>query len=109
MLQINHEVKEMKRNKRVHEDHVQYPDHSSEMPRLKRIIGQMEGIKRMIQERRYCPDILQQLRAAQSAIKALELQILKTHLSSCIRTASQNDKSAVFDAKLKEFLDLIKN
>lgn len=69
----------------------------------------MEGIERMIQERRYCPDILQQLRAVQSATKALELQILKTHLSSCIRTAAKSDKSAVFDEKLKELLRLIKN
>ena len=99
----------MKKAKREQEMTVQHPDHSTEMPRLKRIIGQMEGIERMIQERRYCPDILQQLRAAQSAIKALEIQILKTHLSSCIRTAAQNEKTVVFDKKLKEFLDLIKN
>jgi DNA-binding FrmR family transcriptional regulator len=99
----------MKSNKRAPVEYVQHPDHSSEMPRLKRIIGQMEGIERMVLERRYCPDILQQLRAVQSAVKALELQILKTHLSSCIRAAAQNEKSSVFDEKLKEFLDLIKN
>ncbi len=101
--------KNMNKNKETQPTSLQHPDHSLEMPRLKRVIGQMEGIERMIEERRYCPDILQQLRAAQSAIKALELQILKTHLSSCIRTAAKNEKSPVFDEKLKEFLDLIKN
>jgi CsoR family transcriptional regulator, copper-sensing transcriptional repressor len=99
----------MSKNKEASLKDVQHPDHSSEMPRLNRIIGQMEGIERMIQERRYCPDIIQQLRAAQSAIKALELQILKTHLTSCIRTAAKNEKNSAFDEKLKEFLDLIKN
>lgn len=99
----------MNKSKEVLTKAVQHPDHSSEMPRLKRIIGQMEGIERMIQERRYCPEILQQLRAAQSAIKALELQILKTHLSSCIRTAAKSEKSSAFEEKLTEFLDLIKS
>lgn len=87
---------------------LQHPNHSNEIPRLKRIIGQLEGVQRMILEQRYCPEIIQQLRAANSAIKALELEVLKGHLNSCIRTSAKSDKSSAFENKLKELLDLIK-
>lgn len=87
---------------------LQHPDHTAELPRLKRIIGQLEGVKRMVEERRYCPDIIQQLRAANSAIKVLEIEILKGHLASCIRESARNDNNSDFDAKLTEFLDIIK-
>lgn len=87
---------------------LQHPDHMAELPRLKRIIGQLEGVKRMIEERRYCPDIIQQLRAANSAIKVLEIEILKGHLASCIRDSAKNDSKSDFDAKLAEFLNSIK-
>lgn len=89
-------------------DQVQHPDHTGELPRLKRIIGQLEGVERMIHDRRYCPEIIQQLRAADSAVKALELQILKSHLNTCIRTSAKSDKSG-FETKLKELLDMIRN
>ncbi|MDR2098455.1 MAG: metal-sensitive transcriptional regulator, partial [Rickettsiales bacterium] len=59
-----------------------YPSHEKELPRLNRAIGQMEGIRRMIEARRYCPEILIQFRAVKSAIRAIENNILKTHLES---------------------------
>ena len=49
-----------------------HPDHSSEIKRLKRIQGQLEGIERMIMERRYCIEILNQTKAVTSAIHSLE-------------------------------------
>ena len=61
-----------------------HPCHKQEIPRLNRVIGQLEGVKKMIEELRYCPDILIQLRAARSAIRAVESNILKTHLQSCV-------------------------
>ena len=85
-----------------------HPDHSAEIPRIKRIMGQLAGVERMILERRYCPDIIQQLRAANSAVKALELEVLKNHLRSCIKTSAQFDKNLVFEEKLTELLDMIK-
>lgn len=86
-----------------------HPDHSALIPRIKRSLGQLEGIERMIIEKRYCPDIIQQLRAVQSAAKAIELEILKTHLSCCIKDAAKSEKESVFEEKLKELLELIKN
>lgn len=98
----------MPKRVKVNNENMQHPNHAGELPRLKRIIGQLEGVERMILERRYCPDIIQQLRAANSAVKALELEILKAHLNTCIRTSAKSDKNSAFETKLKELLDMIK-
>ena len=83
-----------------------HPCHKQEIPRLNRVIGQLEGVKKMIEERRYCPDILIQLRAARSAIRAVESNILKTHLQSCVAQsfASEEDKEQKLN-ELKELFD----
>ncbi len=88
---------------------LQHPDHSQEIPRLRRIIGQYEAVERMINNRKYCPDIIHQLRAANSAGKALEIEILKRHLDCCIKTAARSASPRTFNEKLKELLNLIRS
>ena len=56
------------------------PNHKHEIPRLNRAIGQLEGIKKMIEEQRYCPDIIVQLKAVRSAIKHVENVLLSLFL-----------------------------
>ena len=68
-------------------DTPQYPDHRKEMARVNRIAGQVNGIKKMIEERRYCPEILTQLRAIRSAVNSIEANILETYLNSCVTDA----------------------
>ena len=70
------------------------PSHKHEIPRLNRAIGQLEGIKKMINEQRYCPDILIQLKAVRSAIKSVESNILKTHLENCVVESFSNQAEA---------------
>lgn len=60
-------------------------DHLGSVRRLKRIRGQIDGIIRMIEERRYCPDILTQTAAVKSAVKAVEMEVLERHLRHCVR------------------------
>ena len=84
-----------------------HPDHGSEVARLKRIKGQVEGIERMIADRRYCPDIIMQVRAATSALKALEKAILRTHLGSCVKEAIQSKDRNEAETKIQELLELI--
>lgn len=95
-----------KQNKNIPKHH---PDHSTLVPRIKRAIGQLEAVERMINDRRYCPDIIQQLRAVQSASRAVELEVLKTHLTNCIKESAKSNNSQDFDKKLKELLNLIKH
>ena len=66
------------------EKETQTPNHQSKLPKLNRIGGQIEGVKKMIEDNRYCPDIITQLRAARAAIKSLEADILETHLQNSV-------------------------
>jgi DNA-binding FrmR family transcriptional regulator len=83
-----------------------HPSHYNEIPRLNRAIGQMEGVRKMIENRRYCPEILLQLKAVRSAVKSIESNILKTHLESCVAGSfedkNERDKKI---AEIKELLD----
>lgn len=71
-----------------------HPTHEAEIRRLNRISGQVEGVKKMIEEQRYCPEILTQLRATRSAVRGIEAEILRRHLSSCVITAMQSGDEA---------------
>lgn len=72
--------------------------------RLNRAIGQLNGIKAMIDENRYCGDILIQLSATESAIKSIERIVLENHLHTCIVEQVQAGNTEVID----EAIDLIK-
>ena len=85
-----------------------HPDHQSEIKRLNRIAGQIEGIKTMITSDRYCPDIMTQLKAVQSAIKAVEMEILKKHLEGCVLEAFSRGNQKASSEKIEEILRLLK-
>jgi CsoR family transcriptional regulator, copper-sensing transcriptional repressor len=86
----------------------QHPSHSEELPNLNRVSGQVEGIKKMIEHRRYCPEILAQLRAVRAAIKSIELRILDTHLSECVTQACHSQDTQEQRKKIDEIRELIK-
>ena len=83
-------------------------DHSSELKRLSRIKGQVEGVERMIQDQRYCPEIVHQIKAARSALKMLELSIIEGHMKHCVKTAVASKNSEVIQEKMDEILLLLK-
>ena len=64
-----------------------YPKHNTLMPRLRRIEGQIRGISRMVQERRYCIDVIQQLTAARRALDQVSLQVMSGHINTCVSDA----------------------
>ena len=83
----------------------QHPDHSAEIKRIRRILGQLEGVQRMIEDRRYCIDILNQTKAITSAIHSLEGALLEKHLQHCVSDALASS-GAQRDQKLQEVLEL---
>ncbi|HEY1096618.1 MAG TPA: metal-sensing transcriptional repressor [Alphaproteobacteria bacterium] len=85
-----------------------HPDYQAELPRLNRVAGQIEGIKKMIGERRYCPDILAQLRAARAALRTIEASILESHLGACVTDAVKQGNAAEKEAKISEIVNLFK-
>jgi CsoR family transcriptional regulator, copper-sensing transcriptional repressor len=58
--------------------------------RVKRINGQVAGIQRMIEQDRYCVDILNQISAVRSALDALGVELLSSHLESCVVGGPKN-------------------
>ena len=84
-----------------------HPDHSSHLARLKRVKGQIDGIERMIVDRRYCPDIMVQLKAASSALKAIEAEIFKSHLRGCVKQAFNMDDAFKTEEKIQEIIKLV--
>lgn len=86
----------------------EYPSHNSELGRLNRAIGQLEGAKKMIEERRYCPEIIAVLRGARAAIKAVEANMLETHLGSCVADAFDLKDEKNKKQKIDELKELFK-
>lgn len=84
------------------------PDHKNQLTRINRISGQLDGIKKMVEEKRYCPDILAQLRAARSAITSLEALMLETHLNCCVTNAFNSQNVGEQQQKIKELVELFK-
>jgi CsoR family transcriptional regulator, copper-sensing transcriptional repressor len=91
----------------VHHEHPLVPRARTALlsKRLNRIEGQVRGIGKMIEEDRYCIDVLTQVSAVQSALDALALQLLEQHLRGCVQHAV---KSGDGDHAMTEALDVIR-
>ncbi|WP_310468179.1 metal-sensitive transcriptional regulator [Sphingomonas sp.] len=75
--------------------------------RLSRIEGQVRGIAKMIDEDRYCIDILTQVQAARSALARVESELLKEHLEHCVVGAMVSGDQAEQRAKAAELIELL--
>lgn len=82
--------------------------HSTELNGINRVLGQLDGIKNMITEKRYCIDILTQLKAARSAIKTIEVNVLEKHLTHCLHSAAKSGNEEELAIKIHEIKALLK-
>ena len=85
-----------------------HPDYTEHLPRINKIIGQLNGIKKMIDDNRYCPDIITQLKAVSSACHSVEAVLLEKHLESCVYKAFHSDDKENQAQKIKELTKLYK-
>ena len=69
--------------------------------RLNRAIGQLNGIKGMIDDNRYCGDVLTQLAAAESAVRGVSEVLLRDHLETCVKERIQQGDDEVIDEAMK--------
>ncbi len=81
-------------------------DKDATIKRLNRIEGQVRGIGRMIEEERYCIDVLHQIQAIKSALARVEDAVLKDHAATCIETAIASGKEVEQRKKFGELVDL---
>jgi DNA-binding FrmR family transcriptional regulator len=79
----------------------------AKVQRLNRIAGQVRGIAQMIEDDRYCIDILQQIAATRAALTKVESQVLKDHAACCVAEAIASGNEADQRAKFEELIDLI--
>ncbi|MBU1021006.1 MAG: metal-sensitive transcriptional regulator [Firmicutes bacterium] len=76
-------------------------------PRLARIEGQVKGIRAMVQNDRYCVDILLQLSAVISALKKVEDLVMENHLNTCVTDALKSDDEKESQLKITELMDVM--
>ena len=75
---------------------------------MKRIEGQARGITRMMEEQRYCIDILQQISAMEAAIQAAKSKVLSIHAGHCVEEALQGGNISEQRQKFAELVDLFR-
>lgn len=82
-------------------------DHDKLKQRLSRIAGQVNGVSRMIEEERYCIDILHQIAAIKAGLSKVEDAILSDHASSCVEAAIKSGDEDEQRAKFTELVTLM--
>ena len=75
--------------------------------RLARIEGQVRGIARMIEDERYCIDIITQVQAVTSALRGVETMVLKDHVSHCVEHAIASGDKATQRQQVAELLQVL--
>ena len=82
-------------------------DKESLVRRLHRIEGQVRGIERMIEEDRYCIDVLTQISAVSTALDSVAFRILDDHVNHCVAGALASGDPAAAQEKSKELLQAV--
>jgi DNA-binding FrmR family transcriptional regulator len=79
---------------------------SSCLKRLSRIEGQVRGLSRMVEEDRYCIDVVTQISAVRAALRKLEEEVLRDHVGHCVEHAISAGNKAEQRKKVAELMDV---
>lgn len=79
---------------------------SANLKRLKRIEGQVRGLAKMVEEERYCADILVQISSVQQALRSVGRELMRNHLKHCAASAIRTGDTEQVKAMYDELLDL---
>jgi CsoR family transcriptional regulator, copper-sensing transcriptional repressor len=80
---------------------------SANLNRLRRIEGQIRGLQKMVDEDRYCPDILMQISSVQEALRSVGRALMKNHLRHCVSKSVREGGPDGTEQTFDELLDLI--
>jgi CsoR family transcriptional regulator, copper-sensing transcriptional repressor len=86
----------------------QVTTHEETINRLSRIAGQVQGVRKMVEDKKYCIDIVTQIQAVRSALRSVEMQILKKHMHHCVNDAFASGSQKDADEKMDELLRVMK-
>lgn len=85
----------------------QITTHEEQLVFLKRIEGQIRGVQKMIEEKRYCVDIITQIHSVIGALYRVENEIFKKHTQGCVVTAFKGKSEVEKQKKIDEIVELI--
>jgi DNA-binding FrmR family transcriptional regulator len=77
------------------------------LKRLRRIEGQVRGLQKMVEEDRYCPDILTQISSVQEALRAVGRELMRNHLKHCATQAIRSGDGEAAEATYDELIEMI--
>jgi len=80
---------------------------ASVLTRLRRIEGQVRGLQKMVEEERYCTDVITQVSSVQEALRGVGRELLRNHLKHCAATAIRTNDPAAAEAVYDELVELM--
>ncbi len=80
---------------------------ASVLTRLRRIEGQVRGLQKMVEEERYCADVITQVSSVQEALRGVSRSLLRNHLEHCAASAIRSGDSGSAEAMYEELVDLM--
>ncbi|MFG1382551.1 metal-sensitive transcriptional regulator [Xanthobacter versatilis] len=83
------------------------PTKEEVLKRLSRIEGQVRGLSRMVEEDRYCIDLITQVSAVRAALKRVEEEVLRDHVAHCVEHAIRSGDAEDQRQKVKELMDVM--
>lgn len=86
---------------------MKHHDKSAHLKRLSKIEGQVRGLSRMVEEDRYCIDIVTQVSAVRAALRRVEEDILREHIAHCVEHAIASGNADEQRKKVQELMDVI--
>ena len=84
-----------------------YPNHEAQLARLARIEGQLRGVRKMIEERRYCIDIVSQIKAVTAGLKQVQMGVLEKHIHHCVRESVESRDPDLLEQKITEIVQVL--
>jgi len=84
-----------------------YPNHEAQLARLAKIEGQLRGVRKMIEERRYCIDIVVQIKAITAALRQVQMGVLEKHIHHCVRESVESQDSELIEDKIHEVVQVL--
>lgn len=96
------------KKKHIIEAEYQRIDYSGEVKRLNRVVGQIEGVSKMLEEQRKLEDVLMQCKAVHSALRSIETRILRAHVEVALEELADMDKKKERAERIDELEELFK-
>jgi DNA-binding FrmR family transcriptional regulator len=84
-----------------------YPSHEEQLQRLGKIEGQIKGVRKMIEERRYCIDIVSQIKAVEAALRQVQLGVVEKHIHHCVSESLRSKNPAHLGEQVEEIVKVM--